>query len=353
MIRFVGLFAIALVALSLSTAAQSSCSATNENNDQRCSVDCSAGQSASCSDASGSNTPSCSCSGIPAAAKVKNGRFKLLDNAMITFADADVAPSPVQNTDLLSVINSKLGSLKDYHLADSCHTEIDQACALQIQTAFGTFIGGPGATAFNESVLRQNIQIRCKRDICQPVNGKLTIQVPLIVSGGPTVKIGQPNWKDIPSDVNMHHQTYTNCSDAQQSDSFQHSITRTVGQQITKTKALTTGSSQVVQISGSVDIKALKLGGTDTLSVSTQTQITDANQESHTDQKIDSITLPLVVPAMSLMEIRHSFIQYSVPIPFTGTITVDGQVRSNLSGLAHFLPSFPIHPQGLSNLAES
>ena len=43
--------------------ADSSCSATNSNGDKKCSITCPSGQSASCSDATGSNPPDCHCSG--------------------------------------------------------------------------------------------------------------------------------------------------------------------------------------------------------------------------------------------------------------------------------------------------
>ena len=43
--------------------ADASCSATNENGDQTCSISCPSGQSAICTNATTSNAPSCSCSG--------------------------------------------------------------------------------------------------------------------------------------------------------------------------------------------------------------------------------------------------------------------------------------------------
>lgn len=42
--------------------AQSSCSATNSNGDQNCNINCPVGQAAICQNATGSSTPTCSCS---------------------------------------------------------------------------------------------------------------------------------------------------------------------------------------------------------------------------------------------------------------------------------------------------
>ncbi len=42
-------------------AADSSCEATNDNRDSRCEITCGEGERAVCSDATGSNPPSCRC----------------------------------------------------------------------------------------------------------------------------------------------------------------------------------------------------------------------------------------------------------------------------------------------------
>jgi hypothetical protein len=55
------LLAFCALAVASSASAQSSCSATNDNNDQTCSITCATGQSALCSNATGGGTPSCQC----------------------------------------------------------------------------------------------------------------------------------------------------------------------------------------------------------------------------------------------------------------------------------------------------
>ncbi len=52
--------------LSQSVLAQSQCAATNDNDDQMCSVSCPLGQAATCNAGVGSSTPKCACSGTAA-----------------------------------------------------------------------------------------------------------------------------------------------------------------------------------------------------------------------------------------------------------------------------------------------
>ena len=213
------------------------------------------------------------------------------------------APPPVENTNLIDVINSKLGTLPNHHLRDACQEVL---C---------------GAFSYHK--------------VCQNINGKLTVQPPLIVSAGPTVKISQPNWKSIPADFYLAHAKYKNCGSIQQSQTFQHVITLTEGIQITKTKALMTGSSVSVQIKADFKVSdAFSFGQSTQYTVNTQSTITDANAESYTSQKQESVSNPVLVPSMTEVQMQRSFIQYHVPVPFSGTITVDGQVAPNLDSIA-------------------
>lgn len=292
--------------------AQSSCSATNDNQDQTCSISCPAGQAAQCTNGVGSSPPACECSGTPENALTRSGHFQLLKSSRFELLDnRAIAPTGIQTTNVLDVIDAKLAALPDHHISNQCHQEgTGQFCPLPT-VCFPT-----------------------SRTVCQPVNGKLTIQAPLIISSGPTVKVQDPNWQDIPSEIFMQHGDYHNCSSTQQSESFQHAQQLQVGDTITKTKTLSTGSSQAIQISAGLHVGIVNFGGSDTLSFSTTSQITDTNTENHSESITNSVTLPVVVPAMSDVQIKHSYIQYNVPVPFTGTVTVDGQLASNLDGLS-------------------
>ncbi|EPI2801924.1 TPA: hypothetical protein KE234_000492 [Citrobacter koseri] len=53
--------------------AESSCTATNTNGDQTCSINCPTGQAATCQNATGGSTPSCFCS----SASFKQGSFDI------------------------------------------------------------------------------------------------------------------------------------------------------------------------------------------------------------------------------------------------------------------------------------
>lgn len=143
--HLIGLLVVAL--LPQIAASQSSCSATNDNGDQRCSISCQAGQSASCSDASGSGVPSCTCTGV-SDGDPNSSAFSVLQSHVLQSdvskkdvsnddkpSDDDIPPppppSPIEITDLISVINAKLGTLSDYHLRDSCDDQLDSKCYIR------------------------------------------------------------------------------------------------------------------------------------------------------------------------------------------------------------------------------
>ena len=73
MVQHIVLMGVALLFVrSVKAADGSSCSATNTNGDQTCSITCPAGQSASCSNGTGSTPPSCKCvGGLSSGGKVK------------------------------------------------------------------------------------------------------------------------------------------------------------------------------------------------------------------------------------------------------------------------------------------
>jgi hypothetical protein len=255
--------------------ADSTCSASSTNGDQTCTVSCPSGQTAQCSNGSGSTPPDCHCSGTPGTSQLKTGRFQLdLTNAKKSAEAASTStaslttPAPVENTNLLDVINSRLATLPGHHLRDSCQ-----------QVLCGAF---------------------CINTAYQHINGKLTVQSPLIVSGGPTVKVSEPDGKSIPADFYLAHAKYKNCGTIQQSQTFQHSITLTEGTQITKTKALQTGSSVSLQMHADFKISDdFSLGGSTQYTLSAQSTITDANAESYTSQKQESVSNPILIPPMS------------------------------------------------------
>jgi len=74
-------------------------------------------------------------------------------------------------------------------------------------------------------------------------------------------------------------------------------------------------------------------GGQDTLTLNLQSTATDTNTEVKTKTVTNTATEPLIVPAMSLIEVSHSFIQFNVPVQYKGNVTVDGQLAPNLEGL--------------------
>jgi len=330
-VKSILLVAVFLSFCSAEMKADSECSATNDNGDQTCSISCPAGQAATCSNGVGSSPPTCYCAGTPEGALKKNFGLSLLDSKRFDALDQPPKHPALENTNVIEVVNAKLATLPSHHITDVCHLEVRSAPT-----------GGPGGE-FGPPEGRPDHPPRppVTTKVCQPVVGKLTIQPPLIVVVAPVVSVSEPNWKDIPTDVFMQHATYHNCSSAAQSQTFQHNQQLSVGDTVTKTKALQTGSSQSISIHAGFKVKILDFSGTDTLTVNTQATVTDTNTETHTEQQQNSVTVPLNVPAMTDLQIRHSFVQYRVPVPFTGVAILDAQIAPNLDGIVRLSQVLP------------
>jgi hypothetical protein len=310
--------------------ADSSCTATNDNGDQTCSVSCPTGQTAACQNATGSAAPSCSCTGAPTpspsatrhvlASAGTKGNWTL---RALTAAEITQPPAPITNTNLVSVINAKLATLPDQHISNSCqdvHGTCYRPTICQIHGGHEVCTGGSAYDCV-------------KGQACSAVNGKLTVGTPLLVSKGPTVSLGQPDLHSIPTSVFTRSGVYTNCSSVQQSETFTHLEQISEGDTVTKTNTLQTGSVQTTTINGSVGLGPLTLGGSRSLQINTTTTYSEADAENHTQMESEQQQLPLLVPSMTQSTITHSFILYNVPVPFTGTVLVDGQLSSNLANL--------------------
>ena len=318
----------------------SSCTATNDNGDQTCSISCPTGQSASCQNGTGSTAPVCSCSGMPdnAGRTVQHvfrvpsskGLFKFVVPSVEKLTSA---PSVTTSTNLIDVINAKLSTLPDHHVSDSCHEEHDMCPGHQICRCC---VGG-------REMCFGGAPYPChSRQVCTPIMGKLTIAPPLNVVKGPTITLGPVDFNSIPTSVLTGRGTYRNCSTIQQSETFTHTEQIAEGDTITKTSSLQSGRTENTSITGSIKLYVISVGGTSSLQLNTTTTYTQSDAENHTQSKIEQVQIPLLAPAKSLTTISHSFIVYHIPIPFTGTITVDGPVSPNLDGvnsLSQILPN--------------
>ncbi|MFI5117155.1 MAG: hypothetical protein ACHP8B_10710 [Terriglobales bacterium] len=163
--------------------------------------------------------------------------------------------------------------------------------------------------------------------------GKLKVTGALVVVNGPFISLGSPNLHDIPTEVFTLAGVYPNCGSIQQSETFHHSAQVAKGDVVTKTSALQTGSSQTTSITGKINLDPIDIGATQALMISTQTTYTKADADNNTHTETESIDLPLQVPALTEETISHTFVVYHVKVPFSGKITVDGQLESNLAGL--------------------
>jgi len=298
--------------------ADSYCEATNTDGSGRCSVSCPDGQSAQCTDGTGASTPTCICSGTNATGK----KSDKVAPKPLTFA------SSLDNTNLIDVVNGKLAQLPLHHLSDSCHEETDRTkCTIQ-ETCHGGIEHGGGCTEHEVCKMKQ---------VCMPVMGHLTVAPPLIVVEGPHVALSTTPLDNVPTSTALKTGRWNNCSSVEQSDTFTHSDTFVVGTTVNKTKTIGTGKAETTSVSGKVSFSYAGIGGdvgaSKTATVSSSITYSDATTESFTHTTTDTDQKMVRVPPKAAVEYTHYFIQLHVPVPFTGSAVVDGQLSHNMDGL--------------------
>jgi hypothetical protein len=139
----------------------------------------------------------------------------------------------------------------------------------------------------------------------------------------------------------MYQDDFENCSEIAQSKSMTHTQAFEVGNQISKTKAVITGTSIQVSLKGKIDAV---LGGIEVgtqLTFNTSTTITDSTQVSLRQSKTDAVTVPIIVPPYSTVHATHAFIQYLTPIGYSGTVVLDGPIITNQDGITMLSQVFP------------
>lgn len=320
---------------------QSSCTAYNEEGGT-CSISCAEGQAATCYNASGANAPLCSCQSNSISKRLHKADQFIplvfrLESASSKFLNSD----PVQTLNVPDSVNAKLAGLSNHHLRDDCVWVEDPPHERPDTGHFGGG-GGPnhGGMAVNSIVTYSAPS--SGHTVCHPVYGKLTVILPLIVISGPTGTLHEPDWNHIPSDVSIERFSNRNCTPLPQIETLRHSVTETEGYSISNTRTLETGSSNTVSLNGSFKIGIVGFGGSDSITVNSRSSISDTNTQNQTIQHTEDNAFNLQYAAMNLTEGTHTVSQYHVPVPFDGTITVDGGVTPNLDGitrLSQLLPS--------------
>lgn len=357
--------------------AQSSCSATNDNQDASCSISCEVGQAAVCRNGTGSSTPTCECTGSSidifrkSIANVTTGADK--GQPQIASTASTVNTTPVQRleqTNVLDVINQRLAKLQDFELGRQCRQVQDgqicrpiRTCVLSVPNKPPTMMSGMHC---GETCLPRY------KEVCTTVVGKLTATTPLLLQSEPQVTIKEPNWSDIPSQVIGYRESYNNCSDVEQGKTFKHSTVSKAGTRITKSKVLRTGETNGLTINAKVTFKvadiAGEVGGSTSRTVAHEVVVTDAKEEFFDETVSLEETMPVRVPPMSLVTVDHSWVRREGPIPFQGFAVLDAPLTTNLSGktfVSQVLPSqgdrtfpfegtvhFAFHAEGKTSLVQ-
>lgn len=317
--------------------AQSSCSATNDNQDASCSISCEVGQAAVCRNGTGSSTPTCECTGSSIDIFRKSpAKTTTADSAKAPPSTATSTPvQRVEQTNVLDVINQRLSKLPDFELGRQCRQVQDGQICRPIRTCVHR-VPNQQTSVLSSLECGETCFPRYK-EVCTTLVGKLTATTPLLLQSEPQVTIKDPNWSDIPSQVIGYREIYTNCSEIEQSRLFKHSSVTKEGTRISKTKVLRTGDTNALTVNAKVTFKIAEgiggeVGGSTSRTVSHDFTVTDAG-ESNAEQTVNlEESFPLRIPAMAQMTIEHSWIRRETPIPFQGFVVLDAPLTTNLGG---------------------
>jgi len=234
----------------------------------------------------------------------------------------------LEETNVLAVINTKLGTLADSALGTSCsNVMIGREC--RTIGSCSMFVGGSHC---------RDICTAKYENRCSTVVGKLSAVPPFLVAEPVSVKIVEPNWNDIPSSILGYREKYTNCTAVQQSVTFRHTEMTRTGTKVAKSKVLRTGT----KISANVGFKFPVVSGGGNIEFNKDITITDSNEETEETTRSLERTDPLLIPAMSEVVFDHKWIRREVPVKYIGTIVLDAQLGPNTEGktlLSHALPN--------------
>ena len=319
--------------------AQSSCDETNDNGDQTCSIDCPVGQSAQCSHGVGSSAPSCQCSGDPSPPNSLAQTFRFENLSRLLPDNTQPTPTTVTLTNAVEQINGKLASARSVHLNNSCHPETHQECHTEnpcdrLPDDRRILRCGPG-------IMRQDCHDVYETK-CNPVIGKLAVNGAVSIVSGPTVIVDEPNWNDIPTTIYGFVVDFKNCTPDQQSFTYEHTESLSKGLSVSSSKSLVTGSDTTIKIDASFRLPTGFGGGAETdLKFSTTTKSDDTTTDDQRKMETEDFKLPVIIHAMSNVRTEHYWIQYSVPVPYSGTVVIDGSVTPNKDGITSISQMLP------------
>jgi hypothetical protein len=163
--------------------------------------------------------------------------------------------------------------------------------------------------------------------------GKLTATYPLTLLTPVQATVSAPNWNEIPNQVLGYRQSYINCSEEKQSITFRHTEVTKEGFRITKSKVLKTGETNVLNINAKASFKIADIGGEvgggGSRTITHDITVTDAKEQSDEETRTLDVSIPLIVPAMSLVTMDHSWVRREAPLPFVGSAEFDAPLSAN------------------------
>lgn len=300
-----------------STFAQSTCTAKNTDDPTVvCEASCSEGETASCHDSSGGNSPTCECNSN----EFRRDRPHFFGQKN----RAPIALQPIETTNIRSVINEKIKS-PQHHVSDLCHQEsAGRECFMPPHDC--NFIPGHGLSDKDF-----NCHPECKeryKNVCAPVNASLTVTGALVLETPPVVIVEKPNWNDIPSRALGLRVRYKNCTPVEQNASYMQTETVRVGARVVKTKSIDAG----LDITATLEFDFFEKAGL-SVKYSSKTSITNSAEENSQKEQTETYTMPIKVPPMSEITVEHSYIEREIPVKYSGVVQIDAPVSSNQEGI--------------------
>lgn len=300
----------------------SSCNAHNDNGDT-CSIDCPVGESAQCTNATGSSTPTCECSSSLHKSKLTPQDVSLKEGE-------DKNQPAIQSTNAADVLNKVLSEQRDVNLRNTCvKVETgEQICRTIKQPCFMPGKIETQGIPEHNFMCRDTICYPVLKDSCSVVKGKVSVVGLVSVVGDATVKVEDPNWKGIPVQHIGRRLTYLNCSDIEQSQQFNITQEITIGSRILMTKSIENTTQTSFKLGFSYAIS-----GDVSTSFSRKVSFSNQEEQAYAEKKTYQESYPVKVAPNSFTTFEVSWSRIEVPIRFTGTAIVDASVTPNLEGI--------------------
>lgn len=298
-----------------------SCSAKNDIGDT-CNIDCPIGSSASCANATGAGSPTCSCN------YDLNSEFKIESSTPSTEKPLLNGIKIIQ-TSPSELLNNLLASKGNKVLDVVCRQVPDGPAHCRPSRKIPCFAGqiekndGVHTMCFEPGECFQKTKTECSNVI-----GKLSISGDPIMDNRSEVKVEQPTWNGIPDTVRAVKLKYLNCSSEVQKQEYEYNKTVSSGSRVQMTKAITDKMGIEVNVGFNFVVS-----GSQKITYNHDISVSDVKEQSNMTSTTFREKHMFDLPKMSVSDITIRTLQATIPVQFSGNIVFDALVIKNAESL--------------------